>query len=220
MYGIDLFFKAAAAGMNVARKSVENMFLLMELCVRQQQSRAEKEKDTPSEKADTAENGQTAPPPPAEPAVSKPVSSAAKETIENEPAPEIKTPEPAPKKVEAKQPAPKRYVGARSEAFGARMPDSAKKAPPAKKKTVPKQKPTPPAATKTVPPKKPTARQDDPAAAIDVVQRVLSACKKPLKTEEIMKATGFNRKKVQDNLYKLKKRGEVQMVEKGVYVKT
>ncbi len=121
-------------------------------------------------------------------------------------------------KAETKEPAPKRYVGARSETIRERAAVSAKKAPESKEKTIPEQKPTPSTA-KSAPPQTTVARTGEPVAAIEVVKRLLSEKKKPLKTEEIMKATGFNRKKVQDNLYKLKKRGEIKMVEKGVYVK-
>ena len=35
-----------------------------------------------------------------------------------------------------------------------------------------------------------------------------------------MEATNFNKKKVRDNLYKLKKRGDIKMVKKGVYAKS
>jgi predicted Rossmann fold nucleotide-binding protein DprA/Smf involved in DNA uptake len=55
--------------------------------------------------------------------------------------------------------------------------------------------------------------------AIDEVQAFMSRRKQGASTEDIMKSTGYNKKKVQDILYKLKNRG-ILKVEKGLYFLT
>ena len=59
------------------------------------------------------------------------------------------------------------------------------------------------------------AEDDKPETAIDTVLAFMAEKNTPLATEEIMEATGFAKRKVQDNLYRLKKRGDIEMVRKG-----
>jgi predicted Rossmann fold nucleotide-binding protein DprA/Smf involved in DNA uptake len=56
-----------------------------------------------------------------------------------------------------------------------------------------------------------------PSTAIDEVQEFISRQKQGASPEDVMKATGFDKKKVQHILYKLKKRGILKL-EKGIYI--
>ncbi len=55
--------------------------------------------------------------------------------------------------------------------------------------------------------------------ATDQVYRIISRNKNGVNTETIQKNTGFNAKKVQNIIYKLKKQGKIKSTVKGVYVK-
>jgi predicted Rossmann fold nucleotide-binding protein DprA/Smf involved in DNA uptake len=60
--------------------------------------------------------------------------------------------------------------------------------------------------------------KEKPSTAIDEVQAFISQQKQGASPEDVMKATGFNKKKVQHILYKLKKRGILKL-EKGIYTR-
>jgi predicted Rossmann fold nucleotide-binding protein DprA/Smf involved in DNA uptake len=64
--------------------------------------------------------------------------------------------------------------------------------------------------------KKPSSKKKS-STAIDKVQAFMAQQKQGASAEDIVKATGFNKKKVHDILYKLKKRGILKS-EKGNYV--
>ncbi|MCU0613974.1 MAG: hypothetical protein MUD09_02695 [Desulfobacterales bacterium] len=70
---------------------------------------------------------------------------------------------------------------------------------------------------KPVSPEKGSSSIKKPSTAIDQVQAFMERQKQGASTEEVMKATGFTKKKVQDILYKLKKRGILKS-EKGIYI--
>jgi predicted Rossmann fold nucleotide-binding protein DprA/Smf involved in DNA uptake len=57
-----------------------------------------------------------------------------------------------------------------------------------------------------------------PVTAIDEVHDFIKKHKQGVTTEDIMTATGFPRKKVQNIIYKLKNRGKIIASEKGIYV--
>ncbi len=70
---------------------------------------------------------------------------------------------------------------------------------------------------KPVSPEKGSSSIKKPSTAIDEVQAFIERQKQGATTEDVMKATGFTKKKVQDILYKLKKRGILKS-EKGIYI--
>jgi hypothetical protein len=59
--------------------------------------------------------------------------------------------------------------------------------------------------------------KEKPSTAIGEVQAFISQQKQGASPEDVVKATGFNKKKVQHILYKLKKRGILKL-EKGMYI--
>jgi hypothetical protein len=59
--------------------------------------------------------------------------------------------------------------------------------------------------------------KEKPSTAIGEVQAFILQQKQGASPEDVMKATGYNRKKVQHILYKLKKRGILKL-EKGTYI--
>jgi predicted Rossmann fold nucleotide-binding protein DprA/Smf involved in DNA uptake len=65
-------------------------------------------------------------------------------------------------------------------------------------------------------PKKKAAKA--PTAA-ETVYNVISKSTKGVNTANLMKETGYDRKKVANMVYKLGKQGRIKRVEKGVYVK-
>ncbi len=62
------------------------------------------------------------------------------------------------------------------------------------------------------------APQQTALTAIEQVSTLIEERKQGVTTEDIMMVTGFPRKKVQNIIYKLKKRGKIQASEKGLYV--
>ena len=74
------------------------------------------------------------------------------------------------------------------------------------------------AAKKTAPKKasKKTAKQ--PTAA-DTVYKVIARYKKGADVERIKQKTGYDTKKIQNIVYKLKKQGKIKSETKGVYMK-
>ena len=79
------------------------------------------------------------------------------------------------------------------------------------KKTVAKK-----AAPKKVAPKKATAKK---VTAADTVYKAISALKNGTNTAGLMKKTGFDKKKVANIIFKLKKQGKITSPKKGLYVK-
>jgi len=98
---------------------------------------------------------------------------------------------------------------------------AAKKKPTAKKKAVARK----PAAKKTAAKKKPAVRKK-PAAkkagavtSIDKAFGFIKGAKTGINTAALEKKTGFNKKKVQNIIFKLKKQGKIKTKTKGIYVK-
>lgn len=58
-----------------------------------------------------------------------------------------------------------------------------------------------------------------PASAVDTVLGVIKRSKKGVNTASIMKKTGYDRKKVANIIFKLKKQGKIKSETKGVYLK-
>jgi hypothetical protein len=69
-----------------------------------------------------------------------------------------------------------------------------------------------------VSPQKGSSSKKKPSTAIDKIQAFMEQQKHGASTEDVIKATGFTKKKVQDILYKLKKRGILKS-EKGIYIR-
>ena len=104
--------------------------------------------------------------------------------------------------------------------------DKAPKAPrkTATKKTGAKKPAVKKAATKKAPAEKKTAAKKTAPkkkgkTALDTVFMFIGRTKKGLDTESLMKKTGFDRKKVSNSIYKLKKQGKIVVSERGKYVK-
>ncbi|MFH2003358.1 MAG: hypothetical protein ABIK27_01220 [Bacteroidota bacterium] len=72
---------------------------------------------------------------------------------------------------------------------------------------------------KKAPVKKPAAKKPGKLSAIDTVLAVINKSEMGINTAELMKKTGFNAKKVHNNVFKLKKQGKIKAGKKGVYVK-
>ena len=82
------------------------------------------------------------------------------------------------------------------------------------KPKIPKTKPV-----KKVPAKKPVANKSAKLSATDTVLTIINRSKKGVHVSALMKKTGFNEKKVQNVIYKLKKQEKIKSERKGVYVK-
>ena len=91
-----------------------------------------------------------------------------------------------------------------------KQPAPAKPAKPVSEKTKPVQK----TATKAAPKK-----SVKPATAIDTVLNIISRSSKGASTTAIKAETGYDLKKISNIIYKLKKRGKIKSIQKGVYVK-
>ena len=92
------------------------------------------------------------------------------------------------------------------------------------KKTVAKAKPLKKVAAKKAPVKKvavkkPAAKKPVIITAADTVFGVIKRSKKGVDVSTLMEKTGFNRKKIYNNVKVLKKRGKIKSAGKGVYVK-
>jgi predicted Rossmann fold nucleotide-binding protein DprA/Smf involved in DNA uptake len=87
------------------------------------------------------------------------------------------------------------------------------KAKPAKAKAVKK---TP---VKKVAPKKAAPKKAKPATAADTILAIINRSKKGVNVSTLMEKTGFNRKKIYNNVKVLNKQGKIKSVRKGVYVK-
>jgi hypothetical protein len=188
MFGMDLFFKSAAAGMKIARIGMETMFKMMELfaglsCQKEKPAKT----DAPIRKKTT----DIPQPPPV-----KKVQAQVKVSEKTVPAPNDK------KKMPSKGISPSASETA---------PDPA-----SRQKTIPL-KSDMKTEKKAVSPKKSSPSEKKPSTAIDKVHAFMASQKQGASAEDIMKATGFNKKKVQDILYKLKKRGILKS-DKGIYI--
>jgi hypothetical protein len=81
------------------------------------------------------------------------------------------------------------------------------------KRKVRKKKTAVKTATKTTTPGKKSPR------ATDVVYRTIASSKKGIDLATLEKKTGFEKRKIQNAIYRLKKQGKVRSVAKGVYMK-
>ena len=82
-----------------------------------------------------------------------------------------------------------------------------------KTKAKPKRKAPQKAKKKAAPAKK------KPVTAADTVLVIINRSKKGVNTDTLMKKTGYDRKKVANIIYKLKKQGNIKTAGKGLYVK-
>jgi hypothetical protein len=83
------------------------------------------------------------------------------------------------------------------------------------KKTVAKAKPV-----KKVAAKKTTAKKTVKLTAADTLFGIIKRYKKGIDVATLMEKTGFNRRKIYDNVKLLKKQGKIKSSGIGVYVKT
>ena len=81
-----------------------------------------------------------------------------------------------------------------------------------------KRKPARKTVAKKVAVKKP-AEKKPTKTAIDTVLGIINGYKRGVNTATLMKRTGFNEKKIRNNVNTLKKRGKVKSVGRGVYLK-
>ena len=80
-----------------------------------------------------------------------------------------------------------------------------------------KRKPARKTVSKKVAVKKPAAKKPT-KTAIDTVLGIINGYKRGVNTATHMKRTGFNEKKIRNNVNTLKKRGKVKSVGRGVYL--
>ena len=83
----------------------------------------------------------------------------------------------------------------------------------------PKAKPTKGKAVKKTHVKKATPKRAKPATAADTVLAIINRYKKGVGTAALMEKTGYNQKKIANLVFKLRKRGKIKSVGKGVYIK-
>jgi len=74
--------------------------------------------------------------------------------------------------------------------------------------------------TKRKPPRKMKKTTVKKTTDLDRVLKIIQKSEKGITAGEIAKKTGFKVRKVQDNIYKLKNRGKVKSVERGVFIKS
>lgn len=82
-----------------------------------------------------------------------------------------------------------------------------------------KSKPAKKATAKTKPVKKVVAKQTARITAADTVFGIIKRFKKGTDVATLMEKTGFNRRKIYDNVKILKKQGKIRTAGIGVYVK-
>ena len=75
------------------------------------------------------------------------------------------------------------------------------------------------AATKKATPKKAAPKKKAKVTAADSVLKVIQSLKKGTNTEALMKKTGFDKKKIANIVFKLKKQGKITVPKKGLYMK-
>ena len=90
----------------------------------------------------------------------------------------------------------------------------ARKAASKPKKAAPKK-----AAAKKPAPKKAPAKKAVKKTAADTVLAIINRSKKGVDSATLVKKTGFNKKKVANIVFKLRKQGKAKSVSKGVYAK-
>ena len=83
----------------------------------------------------------------------------------------------------------------------------------------PKAKPTKAKAVKKAPVKKAAPKKAAPATAADTVLAIIKRYKKGVNVSTLMEKTGFNKRKIYNNVKVLKKRGMIKSGGRGVYVK-
>jgi hypothetical protein len=93
----------------------------------------------------------------------------------------------------------------------------------ARAKAKAKVKPVKKVATRKPAPKKrrvaKKAARSAKASAADVMLRIIETRKRPVNIATLREKTGFGSQKVRDNLHKLKTRGKIKNVGKGIYTK-
>lgn len=89
--------------------------------------------------------------------------------------------------------------------------------PKAAKKAAPKKAPKPTKPTKAVKATKATKAQKETAA--DAVFSIIRRSRKGVNTSVLKEKTGFDDKKIQNIVYKLKKQNKIKSERKGIYVK-
>jgi len=67
--------------------------------------------------------------------------------------------------------------------------------------------------------KKAPAKKAAPATAADTVLAIIKRSKKGVDTAALMEKTGYNKKKISNLIFKLRKQGKIKSVGKGVYLK-
>jgi len=67
--------------------------------------------------------------------------------------------------------------------------------------------------------KKAAAKKTGEVSAADTVLGIIKRSKKRVDTAALVKKTGFDKKKIQNIFYKLKKQGKIKAKEKGFYMK-
>ncbi len=96
-------------------------------------------------------------------------------------------------------------------AKGKKQPAPVKKAKSVSKKAKAVKKPAPKVAKK---------KAVKPATAVDTVLNIIRRSKKGVNTAAIKAKTGYDQKKVANIIFKLKKQGKINAMQKGVYVKS
>jgi len=90
----------------------------------------------------------------------------------------------------------------------------------ARRLKIPKYQPTKKKAMKKIPAKKTVVKKTAPPTAADKIYSFIKKSKKGIKTSDLMKKTGYDRKPVSSAIYKLTKQRKIKTVAKGTYVKT
>jgi len=73
--------------------------------------------------------------------------------------------------------------------------------------------------TKKTTSKKVTSKKVKAPSATDEVLQIIRRSQKGVNTAALKKKTGFNDKKIHNVIYRLKKRGQIRSIDKGVYKK-
>ena len=68
-------------------------------------------------------------------------------------------------------------------------------------------------------PKKAVPKKEKPATAVETVLGIINKSKKGVDTATLMEKTGYDKKRVANLVYKLKKQGKIKSVGRGVYLK-
>jgi len=76
-----------------------------------------------------------------------------------------------------------------------------------------------PAKSKAKAPKAPDMKKETPATASETVFRLINRSRNGIATAALSEKTGFNKKKIQNIVYRLRKQGKIKILGKGVYGK-